>query len=306
MRSHVSTEMSHSSSQTFHSFRSNASEKRNGSRSPGRDPSSQNFHCIPPKPSTKTDTCWLPGRAQRFEKNALPVTIGSYTVDKLLAKGFEGEVYQGTDANGVKVAMKLMDFRMGNNEANVMSCLQQHRAGGHPNILYLRDLTEFEQKAFVVTEYASGGDLWSIISKNGIFDERKLFLDLIEGLDHCHEHGVFHGDIKPQNLLVVGKVLKIGDFGMSQILDKKKYFEFEGCGTAPYLAPELLKGEEHHRFEPDVWAAGITLLAMFGYDYPFKIDKKTGEPKITPVSEAIGWNRIEDDALKGCCRECSS
>eukprot|EP00928_Gymnodinium_smaydae_P085214 TRINITY_DN6857_c0_g1_i3.p1 TRINITY_DN6857_c0_g1~~TRINITY_DN6857_c0_g1_i3.p1 ORF type:complete len:427 (-),score=24.49 TRINITY_DN6857_c0_g1_i3:61-1341(-) len=233
------------------------------------DPTTQCVDSFRPKKKIQAG-CWGPGATPVYAQ--LPVQIETYTLTKLLGSGFEGEVYKGKTQDGHDVAMKLMDLEIGSKEAHVMRCLQRQKSKGHRNILNIKDDFDIERKAFVVTEFADGGDYFDYEKRVVLSPEIKLALsgDLIEGLNHCHEHGVFHGDIKLDNLFVKRGVLKIGDFGMSRMIGKQGRFKASQCGTPEYWSPEITEGQDH-RFEPDVWAA---------------------------VSRAFGWNKIREWDLK--------
>mmetsp|Transcript_5445 Transcript_5445/g.4981 ORF Transcript_5445/g.4981 Transcript_5445/m.4981 type:complete len:95 (-) Transcript_5445:343-627(-) len=74
----------------------------------------------------------------------------------------------------------------------------------HPHIVKIYEFIETPSDIFVILEYAPGGELFDLISRNEMLDEhlaRKLFQQLISGLDYAHQHKVTHRDLKPENLL---------------------------------------------------------------------------------------------------------
>jgi len=127
----------------------------------------------------------------------------------------------------------------------------------------------------LVLEYCPGGELFDILyytQKLNPIVARTYFVQLMQGLKACHDIGIAHRDIKPQNLLLGAKYeLKITDFGLSFISEKKRDLDKmrTGCGTRGYQAPELLKGEEYTK-ACDIFSCGVVLfILMTGYP-PFE------------------------------------
>merc|ERR550514_1237430 len=116
-------------------------------------------------------------------------------------------------------------------------------------------------------------------SKNGNVNEHDLahiFKCMLLGVQHLHECGVVHRDIKPANLLLVAgdslsnrPVVKVCDLGLATKLPTRGGLT-EVCGTAPYMAPELLKKQNAYQTSVDFWSAGVTayLMLLGGFPYP--------------------------------------
>ncbi|CAD5335157.1 Protein kinase-like domain superfamily [Arabidopsis thaliana x Arabidopsis arenosa] len=89
-------------------------------------------------------------------------------------------------------------------------------------------------------EYVSGGQLSDRLGRQKMkeSDARKLFQQLIDAVDYCHNRGVYHRDLKPQNLLLDSKGnLKVSDFGLSAV-PKSGDMLSTACGSPCYIAPE--------------------------------------------------------------------
>lgn len=115
----------------------------------------------------------------------------------------------------------------------------------HPHIIRVYEVFDIGDKVFVVMDIASGGDLLSYIKSRGFVKEnlaKKIFLQLLEAVKHCHGHGVLHRDLKCENILLdEGNNVKITDFGFAKHYDKSALCK-TFCGSAAYAAYEILKG----------------------------------------------------------------
>lgn len=93
------------------------------------------------------------------------------------------------------------------------------RTVNHPNIVNLLEVIDTEETLFIVMEYISGGDLRTYLEAKGRMTEgeaRGLFCQLVSALQHCHQRGVVHRDLKLGNLLLdTNNNIKISDFGLS-------------------------------------------------------------------------------------------
>ncbi|CAA0410461.1 unnamed protein product [Arabidopsis thaliana] len=97
-------------------------------------------------------------------------------------------------------------------------------------------------KICIVMEYVSGGQLSDRLGRQKMkeSDARKLFQQLIDAVDYCHNRGVYHRDLKPQNLLLDSKGnLKVSDFGLSAV-PKSGDMLSTACGSPCYIAPEKI------------------------------------------------------------------
>merc|ERR1719228_945490 len=127
----------------------------------------------------------------------------------------------------------------------------------------------------LVLEYCPGGELFDILyytRKLTPILARTYFIQLMQGLKACHDIGIAHRDIKPQNLLLGANYeLKITDFGLSFISDKKRDLDamITGCGTRGYQAPELLKGEAYTK-ACDIFSCGVVLFILITGYPPFE------------------------------------
>lgn len=114
----------------------------------------------------------------------------------------------------------------------------------------------------IYLEYANGGDLFNHLDLNGGFlsenETKKVIKDILSALVYCHELKICHHDLKPNNILVFNEeketVYKLADWGLADITEKSIE---QRKGSLYYMAPELVKGEEHFCDKTDMWAVGI-------------------------------------------------
>jgi 5'-AMP-activated protein kinase catalytic alpha subunit len=116
------------------------------------------------------------------------------------------------------------------------------------------------------------GDLYNLIERKGRLTEdeaRHFFQQILAGVEYCHNHRVTHRDIKPENLLLDEDLnIKIGDFGLSNLMRDGDYFK-TSCGSPNYAAPEVISNSPYSGPEVDVWSCGVVLYALIAGFLPF-------------------------------------
>jgi len=108
----------------------------------------------------------------------------------------------------------------------------------HPNIVALHDLFETKNAVYIITDLASGGELFTELLLQRSFTEKDaahLIRQVLEGVAYLHDHEIVHRDLKPENLLFKDKDenprLMITDFGLSKILRNHNDILMTACGT---------------------------------------------------------------------------
>jgi 5'-AMP-activated protein kinase catalytic alpha subunit len=100
-------------------------------------------------------------------------------------------------------------------------------------------------------------------------EARKLFQQIVSGVEYCHVHSVVHRDLKPENLLLdADNSVKIADFGLSNRLKDGQFLK-TSCGSPNYAAPEVISGNLYAGPEVDVWSCGVILFAILCGSLPF-------------------------------------
>ena len=151
----------------------------------------------------------------------------------------------------------------------------------HENIIKTVDIIHDQNKRwYEVLEYCSGGDMYTMIKKGPMPDEKVncFFKQLMDGVVYMHSVGVAHRDLKPENLLIDEHgILKITDFGISSVFQtcwESSAHKLSGvCGSTPYMAPEVFFDEEYDVKLVDIWACGIIYYAMQFGGVPWLVPK---------------------------------
>nr|XP_016470533.1 PREDICTED: CBL-interacting serine/threonine-protein kinase 14-like isoform X1 [Nicotiana tabacum] len=204
--------------------------------------------------------------------------FGKYEVGKLLGCGAFAKVYHARDIRTRQsVAIKTVSKQKilkGGFTAHVKREISIMRRLRHPHIVHLHEVLATKTKIYFVMEFAKGGELFAKVSK-GRFSEdlsRRYFQQLISAVDYCHSRGVYHRDLKLENLLLDENWdLKVTDFGLSAVADQIRPdgFLHTLCGTPAYVAPEILEKKGYDGAKVDIWSCGIILFVLNAGYLPF-------------------------------------
>lgn len=206
-------------------------------------------------------------------------TIAHYKITAKLGSGGMGEVYLATDTNlDRKVAIKFLSADRASDPDARQRFLHEAKAQAmlsHANIATFLDVGEADGHAFLVMEYVEGKPLTQIAKdeKQSLPEILDLMIQVAEGLQAAHEHGIVHRDIKPENILVTTKRrVKITDFGLARWKGATTLTK-EGTrmGTAYYMSPEQAEGRRvDHR--SDIFSLGVVLYELVCGRRPFEGD----------------------------------
>ncbi|KAL9267648.1 CBL-interacting serine/threonine-protein kinase 21-like protein [Drosera capensis] len=202
--------------------------------------------------------------------------IGKYKLGRTIGEGAFGKVKMAKNTvSGEMVAIKIID-KVTVMENNLIYQVQREiktmRLLNHPNIIRIHEVLGTRSKIYIVMEYVSGGQLSDKLSYSKRLTEgeaRQLFQQLVDAVGYCHCRGVYHRDLKPQNLLLdsYGN-LKISDFGLST-QRKQEAMLSTACGSPCYVAPELLRKKGYEGAAADVWSCGVILFELLAGYLPF-------------------------------------
>jgi len=204
-------------------------------------------------------------------------TVGKYRILSPLGSGGFGSVYLAEDTwIDKKVAIKVphkqqLDFGELLREPRLLASLS------HPNIVTVLTAEKQDDIFFIVMEYVAGDTLEAVIEREGALDLARALdytCQICNAVDHAHQQGVIHRDLRPGNVLVTDQgFLKVADFGTSRFLE----IAARGTtviGSPPYMAPEQFQGKAV--FASDIYSVGVTMYQMFTgvlpYDTPAPSD----------------------------------
>ncbi|UTA46718.1 serine/threonine protein kinase [Simiduia sp. 21SJ11W-1] len=217
---------------------------------------------------------------------------GRYRLDKLLASGGAGMVYQGFDLRLERaVAIKKLLGHL-EQDAAMLARFKIEATSlaqlNHPNILQVYDLIEDRGNHWLIVEWMTGGTLAHKIHASGklpLTQALGIARQIAEGLQQAHAKGIVHRDIKPENILFnPGGQAKISDFGIARIGDNSKHTQVGMViGSPGYMSPEQAAGENVSRLS-DVYSLGVTLYEMLSGNLPFTGD--TTQVLLKHISQA--------------------
>jgi serine/threonine protein kinase len=175
---------------------------------------------------------------------------GKLRLTQVLGTGAYGVVYTAVDVNtGIPYAVKcLSKFNADGTPLERRQAAYQSReirlhylASAHSNVVSMHKIVDDADCIYVILEYCPEGDLFANITERGQYvgnDQlcRRVFLQILDAVEHCHKLGIYHRDLKPENILVTdcGETVKLADFGLATAEDRSEEY---GCGSTFYMSP---------------------------------------------------------------------
>lgn len=202
--------------------------------------------------------------------------LGDYILYSTLGVGTFGKVKLAEHVlTGQKVAVKIIN-KQKMHQMNMHEKLSREinilKVMAHPHVIRMYELIDSPTELFMIMEYVSGGELFDYIVHKVRLREteaRRLFQQIISGVEFCHSHMVCHRDLKPENLLLDKNLqIKIADFGLSNRMWDGEFLK-TSCGSPNYASPEVVSGKFYAGPETDVWSAGVCLYALLCGSLPF-------------------------------------
>ncbi|KAI0341474.1 kinase-like protein [Trametopsis cervina] len=197
-----------------------------------------------------------------------------------VGRGSFGTVYAALDTTTTPpsvLAVKVVRKFAGNLNAQYKEIILHNAVTGHENVAKFHRVFHDKAYIYLVLDYCPGGDLWSAV-KSGEYwkkDElvRSIFLQILDAVQWCHIQGVYHRDLKPNNILVSedGTQIYLTDFGLASRVKQSVSF---GVGTAQFRSPECHNSERLYRFfdaeRNDIWAVGVIFASILSGKMPWE------------------------------------
>ena len=209
---------------------------------------------------------------------------GRYETGERLGSGGMSNVYKATDRILERtVAVKVLAEHLSDDERFVARFRREALAVAtliHPNIVQVYDTGVDEGRHYIVMEYVEGRSGAQILQRHGPVEPEtaaEIGIQACAGLDYAHRRGIIHRDVKPGNLMIVGgpvgggeMVVKLTDFGIARAIEQTRITQVGSVvGTAAYLAPEQVRGEEATP-ATDVYALGVVLYQFLTGRLPYE------------------------------------
>lgn len=205
--------------------------------------------------------------------------FNNYNKIKILGKGSFGKaILYENKLDKSKIVIKIMNLE-NRNEKLKEKIIQEGKILFKLHHQYIIKFEKFfytTQKAYLFMEYAEGGNLREklerIKNNRTKFGEKRLitiFYQLCQAVKYCHDNKIIHRDLKASNIFFdKAKVVKLGDFGLSAILDENKKTVNSLVGTPIYMGPEVYM-EVPYSYSCDIWSLGIILYELCFLENPF-------------------------------------
>jgi eukaryotic-like serine/threonine-protein kinase len=209
---------------------------------------------------------------------------GRYETGEKLGTGGMSNVYKATDLILERtVAVKVLAEHLSDDERFVERFRREALAVArliHPNIVQVYDTGEDRGRHYIVMEYVAGRSGAQILQRSGPVEPEvaaEIGVQACAGLDYAHRRGIIHRDVKPGNLMIVGgpvgggeMIVKLTDFGIARAIEQTRITQVGSVvGTAAYLSPEQVRGEEATP-ATDVYALGVVLYQFLTGRLPYE------------------------------------
>ncbi|MBQ4131015.1 MAG: Stk1 family PASTA domain-containing Ser/Thr kinase [Clostridia bacterium] len=205
---------------------------------------------------------------------------GRYEIREIIGVGGMAVVYKAYDSIEDRiVAIKILKEEFASNEEFQRRFKNESKAIAvlsHPNIVKVFDVSFGDLIQYIVMEYIEGITLKEYIETNGGLnwnDAVSFTIQILRGLQHAHDKGIVHRDVKPQNIMVLAdKTIKVTDFGIARFARKESQtITDKAIGSVHYISPEQAKGEFTDE-KADIYSLGVIMYEMLTGNLPFEAE----------------------------------
>ena len=277
---------------------------------------------VAPSAPDAPQTSATPARSAAPSDDGHGLLAGRYRIESRIAAGGMGTVFNALDERlGRPVAIKIMRDELADDSSFVERFRREARAAAmlsHSNIAAIYDYGEEPTGHFIVMELLDGRDLARIFVEQRTFQAQRaaaITCQVLEALQHAHDRGVIHRDVKPANIVLTsGDRVKVTDFGIAQALGAAR-LTATGMflGSAHYVAPERVRGEAAVPAS-DIYSVGVLLYEMLVGRAPFEgdslhqvLESRLSKDVPPPSRSAPGLPAILDEVvMRATAREATA
>ncbi|MCQ2440329.1 MAG: Stk1 family PASTA domain-containing Ser/Thr kinase [Clostridia bacterium] len=205
---------------------------------------------------------------------------GRYEIEEIIGVGGMAVVYKAHDnVEDRTVAIKILKEEFVSNEEFIRRFKNESKAIAmlsHPNIVKVYDVSFGDLIQYIVMEYIDGITLKEYIERQGSLrwkDAVYFTVQILKGLQHAHDKGIVHRDVKPQNIMVLSDgTIKVTDFGIARFArSEQRTITDKAIGSVHYISPEQARGEKTDE-KADIYSVGVMLYEMLTGKLPFQAD----------------------------------
>lgn len=205
---------------------------------------------------------------------------GRYEIKEIIGVGGMAVVYKAYDSIEDRiVAIKILKEEFASNEEFQRRFKNESKAIAvlsHPNIVKVFDVSFGDLIQYIVMEYIDGITLKEYIERNGVLpwsDAVNISIQILRGLQHAHDKGIVHRDVKPQNIMILAdNTVKVTDFGIARFArNESKTITDKAIGSVHYISPEQVKGELTDE-KADIYSVGVIMYEMITGTLPFEAE----------------------------------
>lgn len=205
---------------------------------------------------------------------------GRYEIREIIGVGGMAVVYKAFDNQENRiVAIKILKEEFTSNEEFLRRFKNESKAIAmlsHPNIVNVYDVSFGDLIQYIVMEHIDGITLKEYIEQEGSLrwkDAVHFTAQILKGLQHAHDKGIVHRDVKPQNIMVLSDgTIKVTDFGIARFArSDQRTITDKAIGSVHYISPEQARGEKTDE-KADIYSVGVMLYEMLTGKLPFQAE----------------------------------
>ena len=205
-----------------------------------------------------------------------------YEILEVIGTGGMAVVYKAVDQRLNRfVAVKILRDELARDEefrARFQIEAQAVAMLSHPNIVSVYDVSHTEDVEYIVMELIEGVTLMQYMQKRGALGWKEALhfsVQITKALEHAHDKGIVHRDIKPQNIMILRDgTIKVADFGIAALESTQEQRSDQTVGSVHYIAPEQARGETPDT-RSDIYSLGVVMYEMLTGKMPY--DGETAE-----------------------------